>query len=25
LIKLKSPSGMIDGNVQIIDLRKNKE
>ncbi|MGO3792752.1 MAG: iron-sulfur cluster biosynthesis family protein [Enterococcus gilvus] len=25
LIKLKSTSGMIDGNVQIIDLRKNKE
>ena len=25
LIKLKGPSGMIDGNIQIIDLRKNKE
>lgn len=25
LIKLKGPSGMIDGNVQIIDLRENKE
>lgn len=25
LIKLKSPSGMIDGNVQIIDLREKKE
>ena len=25
LIKLKGPSGMIDGNVQMIDLRENKE
>lgn len=25
LIKLKGPSGQIDGNVQIIDLRENKE
>ncbi|MFC4772043.1 iron-sulfur cluster biosynthesis family protein [Enterococcus hermanniensis] len=24
LIKLKGPSGLIDGNVQIIDLRKTK-
>lgn len=25
LIKLKGPSGMIDGNVQMIDLREKKE
>ncbi|MGM0165692.1 hypothetical protein IGI39_000638 [Enterococcus sp. AZ135] len=25
LIKLKGPSGMIDGNVHIIDLREKKE
>ncbi|MBO0453685.1 iron-sulfur cluster biosynthesis family protein [Candidatus Enterococcus murrayae] len=25
LIKLKGPGGMIDGNVQIIDLREKKE